>query len=152
MPDFMPSKRLHDLFERFVEMESETSDSSTSIDYEALAFMDLTEVDIYQNLQKVWSMCVLNGDDGMCGYMNDTEDDIDLDIDYDALVAPDVDIGSDDVFWDGKAQEYHQAPLSDLDPEVDLGDVSSSSVRLAMSMPAVRLHGYQEEAKKTASV
>ena len=79
---FVPSDRLQELFERFNNLDSNTTDSS-SVDYDALAFMDLTEGDLVQNLQRIWSSYTL-------GCNTEVPDgDIDLDVDYDAMVAAD---------------------------------------------------------------
>ncbi|ELU11884.1 hypothetical protein CAPTEDRAFT_192914 [Capitella teleta] len=79
---FTPSAKLQALFSRCMQQSDSSSDvTTTSIDYEALAFDD---VGLYENLHKVWSM-YLNASQGEdCKDLAD--DDIELDVDYDALV------------------------------------------------------------------
>jgi hypothetical protein len=81
---FMPSRKLQDLFQRYME---ETSDSSTaatsSIDYDALLFDG--DEELLQNLKIVWSMYMSVNE--LTEY--DDEDDIELDVDYDELVGRD---------------------------------------------------------------
>lgn len=67
--------------------DSESS-STTSIDYEALVFED---GELYKNLQKVWSL-YMNGSEFVGSVQEEhskNEDDIELDVDYDALVELD---------------------------------------------------------------
>jgi len=95
--EFKPSKRLEELYERYMmESDSSSSNDSSPIDYEALVFSD---DELYHTLQKVWSAYLISDDDdddvpcengslpdGDC-YEEKAESDIDLDIDYDALLA-----------------------------------------------------------------
>ena len=88
--EFQPSKRLQDMFDRY-EIESSFDDDSSSIDYEALVGIDALEGGaLYVELCTILSMCVddedqiLDQEDG---------DDIELDIDYDAMLASDSPIG-----------------------------------------------------------
>ncbi len=150
VPDFEPSKRLQDLFEHYIHVQTESmSETSSLVDYDALAFMELTEQDIYQNLQKVWSMCVLNGDEDELD--EDEDDDIDMDIDYDALIAADVDLGlDDDAFF--KQEPMEQEIHSYVDNcNVDLGE-SGLSHRLVKSTPSSLLRQDMEKAKITSSL
>lgn len=92
--EFKPSKQLEELYERYMmESDSGSSDDTSPIDYEALLFSD---GELYHTLQKVWSAYLISDnvdcydislvDDGR-GYDEKADSDIDLDVDYDALVA-----------------------------------------------------------------
>ena len=101
-PDFNPSPRLQQLFERCLRVadESESSEASTFIDYDALIS---GSEEIYENIKAVWSMCQSPGSEEggprhrICKTIpnvgrrrkeseDDEEDDIELSVDYDALV------------------------------------------------------------------
>jgi hypothetical protein len=92
--EFIPSRRLQDLYERYMlESDSSSSDDTSTVDYEALVFGD---GELYHNLQKVWSMCYSTDNDDVDNYgindvFDDGESDIDLDIDYDALLGDNAD-------------------------------------------------------------
>ena len=83
-PQFMPSKRLQELFEQYMLESDSDSDMTSSVDYDALVFGE--DANLFQSLQHVWSMCA-NADD--LGADLGT-DDIELDVDYDALLDDDA--------------------------------------------------------------
>ena len=90
--DFFPSKRLQDMFEKY-EDESTFSGTTSSIDYEALVGIDVAEGGpIYVELCRILSMCVVSDGDQQTNYKMD-DDDIELDIDYDAMLASDSPCG-----------------------------------------------------------
>ncbi len=127
---FVPSSRLQALFDRY-DIESDSEDSS-SIDYDALA-LDFSESgDIYHNLRKMWSMYVINGD-----VNNDVieDNDVELDIDYDAMITDDFPAGNNsDVFLDNSNVTHMTRRYSEGSQEKDKQS-NSSSIRLAVSNP-----------------
>ncbi len=131
MKGFVPSSRLQALFDRY-DIESDSEDSS-SIDYDALALDFSNSGDIYHNLRKMWSMYVINGD-----VNNDVieNDDVELDIDYDAMITDDFPPTNhnSEVFLDNPNVSDMTRRYSEVSQEKDKQS-NSSSIRLALSNP-----------------
>lgn len=137
---FAPSPKLQELFDKYDGESDSDNSSSSSIDYNALA-LDFEDGDFYKSLRHMWSMYVMNGDTSR-GSMDEDNDSIELDVDYDAVLRFDDDQSRpnlDSIFLDCDKNMDSVRRYSEGSWEKDKLS-TTSSVRLALSTPPGSLH------------